>query len=247
LRVLVTRPAGQSQRLCDLIEAAGHECIRLPTIEIQPAADPYRLEAIADTLDDYDLAVFVSVNAVQMGLERILDQRDWPEQTRIATVGARSAEALQAYGLSVDLVPEHQFNSEALLALEELEDMTGRNVVIFRGNGGRDVLRDTLLERGAEVEYVEAYRRVCPTVDPGLLHTLLQPGYLDCITITSNEALQNLFNLAGSEGQGALRQIPLVVVGERQARLAAQLGFVHAPLVAAHASDAAIVAALEQS
>jgi uroporphyrinogen-III synthase len=247
LRVLVTRPAGQSQRLCDLIEAAGHECIRLPTIEIQPAADPYRLEAIADTLDDYDLAVFVSVNAVQMGLERILDQRDWPEQTRIATVGARSAEALQAYGLSVDLVPEHQFNSEALLALEELEDMTGRNVVIFRGNGGRDVLRDTLLERGAEVEYVEAYRRVCPTVDPGLLHTLLQPGYLDCITITSNEALQNLFNLAGSEGQGALRQIPLVVIGERQARLAAQLGFMHAPLVAAHASDAAIVAALEQS
>ena len=247
MRVLVTRPAGQSQRLCDLIEAAGHECIRLPTIEIQPAADPYRLEAIADTLDDYDLAVFVSVNAVQMGLERILDQRDWPEQTHIATVGARSAEALQAYGLSVDLVPEHQFNSEALLALEELEDMTGRNVVIFRGNGGRDVLRDTLLERGAEVEYVEAYRRVCPTVDLGLLHTLLQPGYLDCITITSNEALQNLFNLAGSEGQGALRQIPLVVVGERQARLAAQLGFVHAPLVAAHASDAAIVAALEQS
>ena len=103
MRVLVTRPAGQAQRLCGLIEAAGHECVRLPTIEIQPAADPYRLGAIADTLEDYDLAVFVSVNAVQMGLERILDQRDWPEQTRIATVGARSAEALSLpltrYGL----------------------------------------------------------------------------------------------------------------------------------------------------
>ena len=188
-------------------------------------ADPYRLEAIADTLEDYDLAVFVSVNAVQMGLERILDQRDWPEHTQIATVGARSAEALTAYGLSVDLVPEHQFNSEALLALEELEDMSGRDVVIFRGNGGREVLRDTLLERGAEVEYVEVYRRVCPTVDAGLMQQLLQPGYLDYITITSNEALQNLFAMAGKEGQAALRQIPLVVVGERQARLAAQLGF----------------------
>jgi uroporphyrinogen-III synthase len=166
LRVLVTRPAGQAQRLCGLLEAAGHECVRLPTIEIQPAADPYRLEAIADTLEDYDLAVFVSVNAVQMGLEPILDQRDWPEHTQIATVGARSAEALTAYGLSVDLVPEHRFNSEALLALEELEDMSGRNVVIFRGNGGREVLRDTLLERGAEVEYVEVYRRVCPALSP---------------------------------------------------------------------------------
>ncbi len=247
MRVLVTRPAGQAQRLCGLLKAAGHECVRLPTIEIQPAADPYRLEAIADTLEDYDLAVFVSVNAVQMGLERILDQRDWPEHTQIATVGARSAEALTAYGLSVDLVPEHQFNSEALLALEGLEDMSGREVVIFRGNGGREVLRDTLLERGAEVEYVEAYRRVCPTVDAGLMHQLLQPGYLDYITITSNEALQNLFAMAGKEGQAALRQIPLVVVGERQARLAAQLDFVHAPLVAAQASDAALLAALAQA
>lgn len=247
MRILVTRPVGQAQRLCDLIEAAGHECVCLPTIEIRPAADPYRLEAIADTLEDYDLAVFVSVNAVQMGLERILDQRDWPEHTQIATVGARSAEALTAYGLSVDLVPEHRFNSEALLALEELEDMSGRNVVIFRGNGGREVLRDTLLERGAEVEYVEVYRRVCPALDAGLMHQLLQPGYLDYITITSNEALQNLFAMAGNEDQAALRQIPLVVVGERQARLAAQLGFVHAPLVAAHASDAALLAALAQA
>ncbi len=247
MRILVTRPAGQAKRLCKLLEAAGHECLRLPTIEIQPAADPYRLDAIADTLEDYDLAVFVSVNAVQMGLERILDQRDWPEHTQIATIGASSAEALTAYGLSVDLVPEHRFNSEALLALEELEDMSGRNVVIFRGNGGREVLRDTLQERGADVDYVEVYRRVCPAVDPGLMQRLLQPGYLDCITITSNEALQNLFALAGTEGQAALRQIPLVVVGTRQARLAAQLGFVHAPLVAEHASDAALVAALAQA
>ena len=244
MRVLVTRPAGQAGRLCDRIEAAGHECVRLPTIEIQPASDPYRLEAIADTLEDYDLAVFVSVNAVQMGLERILDQRDWPEQTLIATVGARSAEALTAYGLSVDLVPEHQFNSEALLALEELEDMSGRNVVIFRGNGGREVLRDTLLERGADVAYVEVYRRVCPTADSARMHQLLQPGYLDCITITSNEALQNLVTMAGSEGQAALTQIPLVVIGERQARLAVRLGFEHAPVVAEHASDTAILAAL---
>lgn len=247
MRVLVTRPAGQAHRLCDLIEAAGHECIRLPTIEIQPAADPYRLDAIADTLEDYDLAVFVSVNAVQMGLERILDQRDWPEHTQIATVGARSAEALTAYGLSVDLVPEHRYNSEALLALEELEDMSGRSVVIFRGNGGREVLCDTLQERGADVEYVEVYRRVCPAVDTDLMRRLLQPGYLDYITITSNEALQNLFAMAGSEGQVVLRQIPLVVVGERQARLAAQLGFVHAPLLAEHASDAALVAALARA
>ena len=245
-RILVTRPAGQAKQLCGLIEAAGHECIQLPAIEILEPADSYRLEAVTDTLEDYELAIFVSVNAVRMGMEFILNHRDWPEDTRIATVGASSAAALLPYGLSVDLLPEHQYNSEALLALDELQDMSGQCVVIFRGNGGRDVLRDTLAARGADVDYVEVYQRKCPTVDARRMQSLLQPGYLDGITITSNESLQNLFAMAGTDGQPLLLQIPLVVMGARQATLAQQLGFVHTPFIAANASDEAIVAAIQQ-
>ena len=137
-RLLVTRPAAQSARLCSLLEAEGFEAIRLPAIEILDPPSLFELEALSDELDSYDLAVFVSVNAVQKGVEFILDRRDWPEDTAIATVGARSAEALLPYGLSTDYVPEHQFNSEALLALDELQDMSGQRVVIFRGNGGRE-------------------------------------------------------------------------------------------------------------
>jgi uroporphyrinogen-III synthase len=181
-----------------------------------------------------------------MGVEFILNRRDWPEDTRIATVGAGSATALLQYGLSVDLLPEHQYNSEALLALDELQDMSGQCVVIFRGNGGRELLGETLVTRGADVDYVEVYQRVCPVVDAQRMQTLLQPGYLDCITITSNEALQNLVAMAGPEGQPLLLKIPLVVMGARQAVLAQQLGFVHAPLIAANASDEAIVAAVQQ-
>ncbi|MCG6899453.1 MAG: uroporphyrinogen-III synthase [Gammaproteobacteria bacterium] len=245
-RVLVTRPAGQAARLCGLLEAAGHVCIRLPAIEILEASDNYRLEAVTDALEDYDLAIFVSINAVKMGVEFILNHRDWPASTRIATVGASSAEALLQYGLYVNLLPEHQYNSEALLALDELQDMSGHRVVIFRGNGGREVLRETLLARGAEVDYVEVYHRKCPDVDAQRMQALLQPGYLDCITITSNEALQNLVTMAGPEGRPLLLRIPLVVMGGRQATLAQQLGFVHAPLIAANASDEAIFAAVQQ-
>jgi uroporphyrinogen-III synthase len=244
-RILVTRPAGQAGHLCGLLEAAGHEAIALPTIEILNPADSYRIEALTDTLEDYDLAVFVSVNAVRMGVEFILNLRDWPGNTRIATVGASSAGALLPYGLSVDLVPEHQYNSEALLALEELQDMSGQNVVIFRGNGGRELLRDTLLVRGADVDTVEVYQRACPAVDAQRMQTLLQPDTLDCITITSNEALQNLYAMAGSEGQPLLVKIPLVVIGPRQATLARELGFVQEAVIAANASDEAIVAAIQ--
>ena len=242
-RWLVTRPAAQSAHLCSLLEAAGFEAIRLPAIEILDAVNLYELEAVADELDSYDLAVFVSVNAVQKGVEFILDRRDWPEQTAIATVGARSAGALLPYGLSSDHVPEHQFNSEALLALEELQDMSGQRVVIFRGNGGREYLHDTLLERGAEVDYIEVYRRACPAADEAGMQKLLQPGYLTGITITSNETLQNLYDMAGAAAQPLLCEVPLVVVSARQVSLARQLGFSREPLLAANASAGAIVAA----
>ena len=243
-RVLVTRPEAQSARLCALLETAGYEAICLPAIEILDPVNLYELEAVSDDLGSYDLAVFVSVNAVHKGVEFVLDRREWPEQTAIATVGASSAEALLPYGLSTDYVPTHQFNSEALLALDELQDMTGQRVIIFRGNGGREYLHDTLADRGAEVDYVEAYRRACPVVDEAAILNLLQPGYLDFITVTSNETLQNLFDMAGVAGRTLLCETSLVVVSQRQSLLARQLGFKLEPLLADHASDAAIVAAI---
>lgn len=246
-RLLVTRPAAQSARLCALLEAAGYEAICLPAIEILDPVNLYALEAVSDELGSYDLVVFVSVNAVKKGVEFVLDRREWPEETGIATVGARSAEALLPYGLSTDYVPEHPFNSEALLALDELQDMAGQRVAIFRGNGGREYLYDVLTERGAEVDYVEVYQRACPVVDATAMLKLLQPGYLDYITVTSNEILQNLFDMAGAAGQTLLCELPLVVVSQRQSVLARELGFNREPLLAANASDAAIVAAVKGS
>jgi len=246
LRVLVIRPVDQAEPLCQLIIGAGGEALRLPTLAIrEPGPEQAtRRDAVIDTLDDYDLAVFISVNAVTRGMERIRARRAWPERVKIATVGASSARALERYGHSVDLVPAHEFNSEALLALEALQDMRGRRVVIFRGNGGRDVLRDTLTARGAAVEYVEVYQRVCPDIDPESILHLWQPGGVDIVTVTSNESLQNLHEMAGPRGQPLLHELPLVVVSRRQSALAAALGFSNKPLVAANAGDEAIMTVL---
>jgi len=246
LRVLVTRPAGQAERLCKLIDAAGGEAFCLPAIDILDPVDSYHLETVVSALATYDLAIFISVNAVTRGMDAITAHGDWPASVRIATVGASSAGALTPYGLTADLVPEHYFSSEGLLALDELQDLRGKRVVILRGNGGREFLHDTLIERGAEVEYVEVYRRACPVVDPAEILPYWQPGTLDIITITSNETLQNLFDMAGLEAQPLLREIALLVVGERQAALAKRLEFTRQPLLAEHASDEAIVTALEK-
>jgi uroporphyrinogen-III synthase len=246
LRVLVTRPVDQAETLCRLIADAGGEALRLPTLVIRDPEPEQaaRRDAVIDALEVYDLAVFISVNAVARGMERIRARRAWPAGVKIATVGASSARALERYGLAVDLVPAHEFNSEALLALEALQSMRGRRVVIFRGNGGRDVLRDELRGRGASVDYVEVYRRACPDIDPKAIAHLWQPGAINIVTVTSNESLQNLHDMAGPRGQPLLRELPLVVVSPRQAVLAAALGFSNEPLVAANAGDEAILAVL---
>jgi uroporphyrinogen-III synthase len=246
-RILVTRPADQANRLCELIEAAGGEALRLPTIEILDPLDTSHLENVVDELDSCDLAVFVSTNAVIRGMEYILTRREWPEEVQIATVGTSSAASLLRFGLAADLVPATRFTSEGLLELDELQDMSGMRVIIVRGSGGRELLHDTLVERGAEVDYAEVYRRACPVVEARVMRKLLKPGYLDVITVTSNETLQNLFTMAGPEGQALLRNIPLLVGSERQARRAAELGFSQAPVIAADTSDAATVAALKQT
>jgi uroporphyrinogen-III synthase len=245
LRVLVTRPAGQAAGLCRLLEAAGYEAVQLPAIEIREPADLEALQLLAETLPGYDLAVFISVNAVNHGLDYLLRLRDWPKHVKIATVGASSAAALGEYGMKPDLFPVHRYNSEALLALDELQEMHGKRVVILRGNGGREHLRDTLLARGAVVDYVEVYHRACPDIDPELMHSLLRPGILDVVIVTSNESLQNLYTMAGEKGQHLLRTLPLVVVSERQAVLAQELEFEHAAMVAENAGDAALIEALK--
>jgi uroporphyrinogen-III synthase len=246
LRVLVTRPVDQAEPLCGLITGAGGEALRLPTLVIRDPGPEQaaRRDAVIDALDDYDLAVFISVNAVTRGMECIRARRAWPAGVKIATVGASSARMLQRYDLSVDLVPAHEFNSEALLALEALQDMRGRRVVIFRGNGGRDVLRDVLTERGAAVEYIEVYRRARPEIDPESIAHLWEPDGVDIVTVTSNESLQNLHEMAGSRGQPLLHELPLVVVSPRQSALAVTLGFRNESLVAANAADEAIMAVL---
>ncbi|MFZ5588270.1 MAG: uroporphyrinogen-III synthase [Pseudomonadota bacterium] len=244
VRVLVTRPAHQAQRLRELIEARGGQVLLFPVLDIVEAENSATLDDIITRLDEFDIAIFISANAVNQGVSLILGRRALPPHLKLATVGQRTAKELEQYGLCADICPSGKFNSEALLALDEMHDVRGKNIVIFRGEGGREFLADTLRERGAQVEYAEVYRRAKPQGDSGaLLHALMHRD-VDIVTVTSNEGLRNLFDLAGSEAQPQLRQLPLVVISERQAELARELGFQHPPQVSSAACDEALVEAI---
>lgn len=246
--VLVTRPAHQAEPLCRLIEAGGGRAIRFPVLEILDPADRGPLLALIDRLDTFDLAIFISPNAVTKTLNLLLGRRALPAGLRIAAIGRGSARELERAGVRADIVPPRPFNTEALLATPQMQAaaVTGRHVVIFRGDGGRELLGDELSRRGAQVEYAEAYRRGRPDADVGRLLRHWARGELQIVTVTSGEGLRNLFELVGKLGRQWLRRTPLAVVGERTAALARELGCREAVIVAAEASDEALVAAVAE-
>ena len=245
VRVLVTRPAAQAQGLARAIREHGGEPVLFPTLAILPLEDPTALEARIHTLEQYDLAVFISPNAVRHGLEAVRARHGrLPPNLALAAVGRGTAAALRQAGYEDILIPMERADSEGLLARPELQAMGGRRVLIFRGQGGRETLKRVLTERGARVDYAECYRRGLPDTDPAPLRLWLEQGTLDIVTLTSGEAARNLVTLAGETHRARLLSLPQVVIGERIARLCRELGFEPPALIAADGSDAAMVDAL---
>jgi uroporphyrinogen-III synthase len=154
--IVVTRPAGQADSLCAALAALGAEPLRFPLLTISPVADPAPLEAVARRLAEFELAFFVSPNAVNFALDVMLPVAPWPAELRVATVGKGSEAALAARGFTRVIAPQSGFDSESVLALPAFQApaLTGRRVLILRGDGGRDLLGDTLSARGAIVEYI---------------------------------------------------------------------------------------------
>jgi uroporphyrinogen-III synthase len=128
-----------------------------------------------------------------------------------------------------------------MLELPEMKAVAGKRIVVFRGDGGRELLGQTLRQRGAVVDYVESYQRVRPRTDANPLMSFWARGGIDVFTVTSSQSLHNLFELVGSLGQQWLRETPLVVIGKRTADLAARMGLKRPALLADEASDEGIV------
>ena len=224
LGILVTRPAHQAAHLAQLIRLAGGNPILFPTLEIVDLPDLKPLHDLIDRLDTFDLAIFISPNAVNKALNLIRARRALPPRLKIAAIGKGSCKVLEQFGVKDVIAPKQRFDSEALLELPELKTVDGKYIVIFRGDGGRELLGDELAKRGAHIEYAECYRRQKPQTDSGKLLYLWARNELDAITVTSAEALHNLFDLAGKLGQQWLKKTPVFVPHERIAETAREMG-----------------------
>ena len=219
--IAITRPADQAKKLSALIEQAGGTAILFPLIEIAPLIDYNQFEAVIQHIKDYDWAIFISSNAVQNGMPRLIKQTI-PQMLKFAAIGPVTASELQSFGVKEVLIPNDRFDSESLLALPEMTNVFGKKILIIRGVGGRDVLAETLKARGSQVTFAECYQRINPQTDCNLLAQLYSEKKLHGIVVTSSEAMRHLLNLAGDADW--LNNITLFVNHARVAELSSQMG-----------------------
>jgi uroporphyrinogen-III synthase len=222
LRIVITRPREQARALAQLIDEAGGQSIIAPLMEILPLADTQPLNDTVAHLNNFNLAIFISPNAVRYGIQAIQERgASIPSRLKIAAVGQGSAGALRKLGIENVIAPQHKFDSEALLALPELQDVASWRIAIFRGEEGRELLGDSLRARGAHVEYVACYRRTKPLTG---IDDLLS-AKADALVITSSEALNNLWELASNPDRNLIKSVPLFVPHQRIAEAAHNLGW----------------------
>ena len=228
LTIVVTRPRDQAAQLARRIEQEGGIPLLFPLLDIMAVQDTKTLFEQIARLGQFNLAIFISPNAVHHGIAAIRAVSAVPNSLKIATVGQGSAKALRELGIANVIAPTERFDSEGLLALSELQNVAGWRVMIFRGDGGRELLGDTLKARGATVEYATCYQRSKPQQDAGVLLSAVP----DAITVTSSEALGYLWQMLNGSARAVLRDTPLFVPHARIAELASEQGWLQVHLTA---------------
>ncbi|MDX1496694.1 MAG: uroporphyrinogen-III synthase [Salinisphaeraceae bacterium] len=229
----MTRPAHQAEPLCQALEDEGATVIRLPLIEIEALDSP----ALPNT-QDYDWLIFTSPNAVHLGLAG-LGQID----SKIAAVGAATARALKLAGQDDVVIPTRDYSSEGLLACEDFMQPAGQQVLLIKGEGGRDLITSTLRERGALVTERVVYQRHALNPKPDSIVTAIKQAH--SVIATSLEILQSLVESCPAQVLPQLQALQLVVPSERVVKRARGLGFRAVHCVESPLTEKALVQALQ--
>ena len=239
--IVNTRPMHQQAGLSALLESVGASVVALPAIEITETPTTPFLQNLARNIADYQVALFISRNAVD-GAFRYIGDAALPEALLLGVIGdaTRTVLAGKVRDLDARLIRNEFYDSEGLLGAPALQQVDGKNILIFRGQQGRNLLGDELSHRGARVSYCEVYRRRVPVLAPDAFERLFQGATPTLILFTSNQGMGNLVELADRQSRKLLLQIPWLLISERMRESALKLGHNASIIIAINASDEGI-------
>ncbi|MFP1727015.1 uroporphyrinogen-III synthase [Lonsdalea quercina] len=248
MTILVTRPSPAGEQLVSRLCQAGLTAYHCPLIEFTMGRELPQLPAMLNTLQPGDLVFALSNQAVKFA-QPALSQAGlrWPTTLNYYAVGRTTGLALHTVTRRPVIYPESHGTSETLLHEPSLQQVAGKQALLLRGNGGRELLADTLRQRGAQVSYCECYQRT-PVQYDGTEQTLRwQTLGVDTLIVTSGEMLQQIYTLVPDYYRASwLLSCRMVVVSERLAALAHDFGW-RDMLVADNADNDALLRALQQT
>jgi uroporphyrinogen III methyltransferase/synthase len=226
-RIVVTRAREQASEFKAMLTQLGAHCTEFPTIGIEPPPSWEPLDTAISQLSSYDWIIFTSVNGVRFFMKRLresdLDVREL-RGVRLAAIGPKTAEAVENYGLRLDLVPK-EYRAEAILEELSGENLEGQRFLMPRAMVARDVLPDTLGQRGAHVDVVPTYQTILPHHQSSEVLHLFQGGKIHCLTFTSSSTVSNFFSLFQKEEiLPLLKEVVIACIGPVTAQTAEKNG-----------------------
>lgn len=227
MSILVTRPSPAGDQLVSRLRTLGQVAWSFPLIEFTPGRELPLLAGHLAALRADDMLFALSQHAVEFAHARLQqDGQRWPDAPRYFAIGRTTALALHTESGKEIRYPLDRETSEVLLQLPELQTVVGKRILILRGNGGRELLGDTLRERGAEVTFCECYQRCNKYYDGAEEAMRWQSRGVTTLVVTSGEMLQHLWSLIPQwYRDNWLLRCRLLVVSERLANLARELGW----------------------
>lgn len=227
MSILVTRPSPAGEHLVARLRALGREAWHFPLINFTPGRGLPQLPGLLTALKPGDLGFILSQHAVEYAHGELARHHlDWPRHIRWFAIGRATALAFhKVSGLDIHY-PQDRETSEVLLQLSELQNVVGKSALILRGNGGRELLGSTLTDRGAQVTFCECYQRCARDYNGAEEAHRWQQRGVTTLVVTSGEMLQQLYTLTPDWYRTRwLLTCQIVVVSERLARLARELGW----------------------
>ena len=212
IALISSRPQGTNVQLSDDLKNSEIKLLSFPLTEIHPLNNYQIFDGVIENIKTYQHIIFISTNAVHFFLERVKKlSLQIPKNLIFSSIGPTTKLLLQKK-LSVDVhSPIKTFDSEHLLKEKIYNNVEGQKILIIRGEGGRETLKNALEEKGAIVNYGECYVRKYVDIDLNQLKNDLVNYHHQFILFSSTNSAKHFIHQLSKVDSRWLQNIKIIV------------------------------------
>lgn len=225
-KILATRNRDQAGRLDMLLQQWGAKAVEFPAVKILPLTDFKEMDAQLNHARNYDWMLFTSHHGVQAVMDRLQQLKKdirWLRGPKIGAIDPQTAEALHRLRLNVDFLTSKAGSEDIIQDFPE--NLRGKHILFFHADGFQEPLAGRLVQAGARVNCVRAYRTEVDSCETEQILNSLFNGRIDAVTFTSSNAVRNFVELVGKSGVASMPcGIAVACIGPVTAQTAAEHG-----------------------